>query len=56
MESAAFFYVCLSQKVPFAALRAISNKVEVRNKAAWNIPQAVQNLETAIREAVGSWQ
>jgi futalosine hydrolase len=54
MESAAFFYVCLSQKVPFAALRAISNKVEVRNKAAWNIPLALQNLETAIREIVGS--
>ena len=50
MESAAFFYVCLSQKVPFAALRAISNKVEVRNKAAWNIPLAIQNLETALRE------
>ena len=56
MESAAFFYVCLSEKVPFAALRAISNKVEVRNKAAWNIPLAMQNLETAIRETVGSFQ
>ncbi|MDR3132406.1 MAG: futalosine hydrolase [Prevotellaceae bacterium] len=54
MESAAFFYVCLSQKVPFAALRAISNKVEVRNKAAWNIPLAIQNLEIAIRGIVGS--
>ncbi|MDR0694100.1 MAG: futalosine hydrolase [Prevotellaceae bacterium] len=56
MESAAFFYVCLSQKVPFAALRAISNKVEIRNKAAWNIPLALQNLETAIRRVVGSLQ
>ncbi|MDR3350757.1 MAG: futalosine hydrolase [Prevotellaceae bacterium] len=56
MESAAFFYVCLSEKVPFAALRAISNKVEVRNKAAWNIPLAIQNLETAVRRVVGSLQ
>jgi nucleoside phosphorylase len=44
--------VCLSQKVPFAALRAISNKVETRNKAAWNIPLAIQNLEAAIRKVV----
>jgi futalosine hydrolase len=49
MESAAFFYVCLLQGVPFAALRAISNKVEVRNRAAWNIPLALQNLQQSIK-------
>ncbi len=49
MENAAFFYVCLSQKIPFIALRAISNKVTVRNKAAWNIPMALQNLAPALK-------
>ncbi|MDR0668009.1 MAG: futalosine hydrolase [Prevotellaceae bacterium] len=50
MESAAFFYVCLSEHVPFMALRAISNRVEVRNKAAWNIPLALRNLHDAVKE------
>ena len=50
MESAAFFYVCLSQKIPFFALRAISNKVEVRDKTAWNIPLALQNLQNTLKQ------
>lgn len=49
MESAAFFYVCLSEHVPFMALRAISNRVETRNKAAWNIPLALRSLHDAVR-------
>ena len=49
MESAAFFYVCLSEHVPFMALRAISNRVETRNKAAWNIPLALRSLHYAVR-------
>ncbi len=54
MESAAFFYVCLSQKTPFVALRAISNRVEVRNKAAWNIPLALQNLQNALKNILAT--
>jgi len=50
MEGAAFFYVCLSQKIPFLALRAISNKVEVRDKSAWNIPLALQNLQNTLKQ------
>ncbi len=49
MESAAFFYVCLQEKVPFIALRAISNRVEPRDKSRWNIPLALDNLSTALR-------
>ncbi|MDR0729510.1 MAG: futalosine hydrolase [Prevotellaceae bacterium] len=49
MEGAAFFYVCLSEGVPFVALRAISNRVEVRNKAAWDIPLAMRSLQGAVR-------
>ncbi|MDR2362586.1 MAG: futalosine hydrolase [Prevotellaceae bacterium] len=50
MEGAAFFYVCLSEDVPFVALRAISNKVEERNKAAWDIPLAMRSLQAAVRK------
>ncbi len=49
MEGAAFFYVCLQEKVPFIALRAISNKVEVRDKSKWDIPLALRNLSEALR-------
>jgi futalosine hydrolase len=48
MESAAFFYVCLQEKIPFLALRAISNRVEPRNKSKWDIPLALQNLTRAL--------
>lgn len=44
MEGAAFLYACLSEKVPCFQIRAISNYVERRNKEAWNIPLAIENL------------
>ncbi len=44
MEGAAFFYVCLMEKVPFTEIRSISNYVEERNKANWNISLAINNL------------
>jgi futalosine hydrolase len=50
MESAAFFYVCLQEKIPFLALRAISNKVEPRDRSKWNIPLALDNLGKALRQ------
>ena len=37
MEGAAFFYVCLKEKVNFFQIRAISNFVEKRNKKNWEI-------------------
>lgn len=48
MEGAAFFYACKSLKVPCVQIRCISNYVELRNKAAWDIPLAVQNLNQEI--------
>jgi futalosine hydrolase len=48
MESAAFFYVCLMERLPFVAVRSISNKVEQRNPAAWNIPFAVCKLNDVL--------
>jgi len=44
MEGAAFHYVCLKEKVCFAQVRAISNYVTPRDKAAWNMKAAIINL------------
>jgi futalosine hydrolase len=44
MEGATFFYICSREYIPFLALRAISNKVEKRNKNNWNIELALNNL------------
>lgn len=52
MEGAAFFYVCLMEKVKFIELRAISNYVEKRDKSKWNIPLAVENLSEKIMQII----
>jgi futalosine hydrolase len=44
MEGAAFMYTCLMAGVPFAQVRAVSNIVERRNRAAWRIDAAIVNL------------
>lgn len=44
MEGAAFHYVCLCEGVMFAQIRAVSNYIERRNKAAWEIEPALANL------------
>ncbi|MEO8088006.1 MAG: futalosine hydrolase [Bacteroidota bacterium] len=49
MEGAAFFYVCSMEKVPFLQLRAISNRVELRNRKAWKIELALDNLNETVR-------
>ena len=54
MESAAFFFCCIENKIPFLALRAISNKVERRNKKNWNIPLALQNLKDILEGYLNS--
>lgn len=46
MEGAAIFYSCLLTGVPFACIRAISNRVEPRSKNNWNIPLAISNLHS----------
>lgn len=52
MEGAAFFFACLTEKVPCFQVRAISNKVELRNKDSWNIPLAIQNLNDKALEII----
>ena len=44
MEGAAFFYICLMEKIPFLQLRAISYFVELRKVENWNFTLAIKNL------------
>ncbi len=52
MEGATFFYICSMENVPFLALRAVSNKVEPRNKNKWQIDLAINNLSSKLREVL----
>ena len=44
MEGAAVFYCCAHSATPCLQIRAISNYVEERNKAGWEINTALKNL------------
>lgn len=48
MEGAAFFQACLTEEVPFLEIRAISNYVEPRNRANWELGKAIQNLNVVL--------
>jgi futalosine hydrolase len=52
MEGATFFYICSREEIPFLALRAISNRVETRNKSNWNIRLALENLSEKLKEVI----
>lgn len=53
MESAAFFYATLSlRQTNFAAIRTISNYVELRNTDNWDLPLAIKNLNEVLNEIV----
>jgi len=52
MEGATFFYICSREKIPFLALRSVSNRVEPRNKDKWNIPIALNNLSEKLKEVI----
>jgi futalosine hydrolase len=56
MEGAAFFYVCSRENIPFLALRAVSNRVEPRNRDKWNIPLAIKNLSEKLGELLMSFE
>jgi futalosine hydrolase len=49
MEGAAFFYVCILEKVPFAEIRSVSNEVGERDRTKWNIPLALDSLRDACK-------
>lgn len=48
MSGAAFFYVCLREKVPFLQVRSISHFVEIRRIESWNIPAAIDSLTSTV--------
>jgi futalosine hydrolase len=48
MEGAAFFASCMVHRVPCLQLRAVSNRVEPRNREAWNIPLALNRLQESL--------
>ena len=52
MEGATFFYICSHENIPFLALRAISNKVERRNRADWNIELALNSLSEKLLNVI----
>lgn len=52
MEGGAFMYACLLQKMPFAEVRAVSNVVERRNRGAWKIAEAIDNLNATAAEII----
>jgi futalosine hydrolase len=52
MEGATFFYICTLERIPFMALRAISNKVEARDKSKWKISMALDNLSKKLNEII----
>ena len=52
MEGAAFFYACEEANVPALQVRSISNYVEKRNRANWNVPLAVTQLNDWLIECL----
>ncbi|MDR1983847.1 MAG: futalosine hydrolase [Prevotellaceae bacterium] len=56
MEGAAFFYVCLSEKIPFLEIRSVSNYIEPRNKNNWNITLALENMTNAVFDFLNNLQ
>lgn len=54
MEGAAFFYACVLEEVPFLQIRAISNRVEPRDRASWKVEEALQALNQTLIEMTSS--
>jgi futalosine hydrolase len=52
MEGAAFMYACLLHGVAFAQIRAVSNIVERRNRAAWKLREAVAALGSTMLDII----
>ncbi|WP_293943431.1 MULTISPECIES: futalosine hydrolase [unclassified Sphingobacterium] len=52
MEGAAVFFAADKMDIPVIELRGISNYVEKRNRATWNIPLAIMNSNKALIETL----
>lgn len=56
MEGAAFFQACTIEGIPFRAFRAISNRVEPRNRAGWKLAEAVETAQLFLISALEKLQ
>lgn len=54
MEGAAVFYTCNIMNTPSIQIRSVSNHIEPRNKANWNIPLAIKALNDYLIEFIQS--
>lgn len=52
MEGAGFMHACRIAGVPFAQVRAVSNMVETRNRAAWKLDEAIGALNRTARAII----
>ena len=52
MEGAAVFKVCNEFNIPCVQIRSISNKIEKRNIANWDLDFAILNLNTEVEKIV----
>ena len=52
MEGAAFFMACEQFEIPCIQIRAISNKVEKRNTANWDLSLAIKNLNNKVEKII----
>lgn len=50
MEGAAAFYACILSGLPCTQVRAISNRVEPRNREAWKLGDAIQELNAVLQQ------
>lgn len=48
MEGGAFFFACLQSGVSFVEIRSISNRVEKRNRDAWDLTLAIDKLNEVV--------
>ena len=55
MEGASFLFACMSENLPCAQIRSISNIVEKRNRENWNIPLAIDNLNKTALQILSSF-
>lgn len=56
MEGAAFFFACRHKGIRFTQIRSISNYVEARNRNNWDVPLAIEQLNTVAIRLLLSFQ
>jgi len=54
MEGAAFFLACRAFMLPSIQIRSVSNKVEPRNRKNWNVPVAVESLNSTLEQLLNN--